>query len=287
MTEKGIEKGWISLYRKLQDNPLWTCERFTRGQAWVDLLLLANHEYSFFYKRSIKIEVQRGQVGRSEVELADRWKWSRTKVRNFLKDLENEQQIKQHKNGVQLLVTILNYEKFQDTKTAKRTAGEQQKNSKSTVGVQQENTYNNVNNINNVNNDNKSSALFYRDLSGDKVNGVSIPDELKEEGFKDAYTRYQGIVETKFKTVISDKETEIHFMDLLRLKKQGHNPSRVLLQSASGGNKALFALRENQFRETQNENNNGKGTEENERVNGKRRSSIIDKLGEFDMEESA
>ena len=38
------------LHAKLQDNPLWTCEAFTRGQAWVDLILLANHSYGYFYK---------------------------------------------------------------------------------------------------------------------------------------------------------------------------------------------------------------------------------------------
>lgn len=52
-------EGWIKLHRKLSDNPLWTCEPFTKGQAWVDLILLANHEYNYFYKRGIKIEVQR------------------------------------------------------------------------------------------------------------------------------------------------------------------------------------------------------------------------------------
>ena len=33
--------GWIKLWRKFVDDPLWTSEPFTKGQAWVDLLLLA------------------------------------------------------------------------------------------------------------------------------------------------------------------------------------------------------------------------------------------------------
>ena len=36
--------GWISIHRKIQDNLIWNDKPFNRGAAWVDLLLLANHE---------------------------------------------------------------------------------------------------------------------------------------------------------------------------------------------------------------------------------------------------
>ena len=38
--------GWIKLYRKIQDCDLWDSseEPFDRRSAWVDLLLLANHD---------------------------------------------------------------------------------------------------------------------------------------------------------------------------------------------------------------------------------------------------
>jgi len=127
-------KGWFLIHRKIEDNPIWLAEKFTRGQAWVDLILLANHEADYFYVRNVKVNVARGQVGWSEPKLAARWKWSRTKVRNFLKMLETEQQIKIHKNNVTQIVTLVNYEKYQP----KKTAGEQQKNSRRTAKEQQE-----------------------------------------------------------------------------------------------------------------------------------------------------
>jgi len=131
-----MAEGWIKLHRKLLDNPLWTCEPFTRGQAWVDLILLANHEYGFFYKRGIKIEIQRGQVGVSEVGLSDRWKWSRTKVRKFINDLKKEQQIDHQQNNVTQIVTILKYEEYQQ----KEQQTIQQKDTRSTAEVQQKDT---------------------------------------------------------------------------------------------------------------------------------------------------
>lgn len=106
-------KGWIKLHRKISDNPLWLSEKFTRGQAWIDLILLANYADSYFWKRGIKTEVKRGQVAISEVGYADRWGWSRNKVRKFLSELEAEHQIKQQKSNVTLIVTIINYDEYQ------------------------------------------------------------------------------------------------------------------------------------------------------------------------------
>ena len=151
-----MSNGWIKLHRSLQDNPLWTCEPFTRGQAWVDILMTANHQHSFFFKRGIKIDVERGQLARSEVELADKWKWSRTKVRKFLKDLEKEQQVIQQKTFVTQVLTIVNYEFYQE----KEQQVIQQKDSRKTAERQQKDTYKNVKKNKNVNNDNKQGFEF-------------------------------------------------------------------------------------------------------------------------------
>ena len=58
-------KGWVSLHRKISDNPLWLAEPFTRGQAWVDIFLQANHKDKWFIVRGNRVDVKRGQVGRS------------------------------------------------------------------------------------------------------------------------------------------------------------------------------------------------------------------------------
>ena len=63
--------------------------------------------------------------------LADRWGWSRSKVTRFLKLLENEHQIEHQTNTITTLITIINYDKYQDKdiKTnIKRTSNEHQTN---------------------------------------------------------------------------------------------------------------------------------------------------------------
>ncbi len=89
-----VNEGWVKIHRNIQDNPLWTSEPFNRALAWVDLILLANHKDGYIYVRDHKIQVRRGQVGWSQQRLSKRWRWSITKVRKFLEDLEKEHQVK-------------------------------------------------------------------------------------------------------------------------------------------------------------------------------------------------
>ena len=118
--------GWIKLHRRLLQNKLWVSEPFTKGQAWVDLLMLASYEDKIFWKRGIEVQQKRGMVGISEIGLADRWHWSRGKVRRFLKWLENEQQIVQQKSKVTTLIIIKNYDEYQQDGTTDSTTNGQQ-----------------------------------------------------------------------------------------------------------------------------------------------------------------
>jgi flagellar biosynthesis GTPase FlhF len=131
-----MSNGWIKLHRKVLNNRFWNSEPFSRGQAWVDLLLLANHEPGIIYVRDHKIMIDRGVVGWSENRLAERWSWSRTKVRKFLKDLETEQQIRQEKNKSYSTIRIENYDIYQDEKQEK----EQQQDKSKTRARQEQDT---------------------------------------------------------------------------------------------------------------------------------------------------
>ena len=108
-----MNQGWIKLYRRIADNWIWQSKPFSYGQAWIDLLLLANHQDSYLWVRGIQLPVKRGQVGWSEAKLAQKWGWGRTAVRTFIKRLKTEQQIEQQKNYTTSLITILNYEEYQ------------------------------------------------------------------------------------------------------------------------------------------------------------------------------
>ena len=99
--------------RLLKDDDLWLCEPFTRGQAWVDLIGLARWQDGSMRVRGNLVRLKRGQVGWSKKGLATRWRWSQGKVARFLKELENGEQIVEHKSNVTTVLTIVNYDKYQ------------------------------------------------------------------------------------------------------------------------------------------------------------------------------
>ena len=118
--------GWIKLHRKIFDNPMYFSEPFTRMQAWIDLLLLANHSGQYFYVRGNRIDVKRGEVAHSMQSLAQRWKWSRGKVLRYISQLENSQMIVQQKNHVITKLSITNYNTYQSDGTTDSTTDGQQ-----------------------------------------------------------------------------------------------------------------------------------------------------------------
>lgn len=178
--------GWIKIHRQLAENDLWTCEPFSRGQAWVDMILLANHKPNFFYKRGVKVSVDRGQLAWSELALSERWRWSRNKVRKFLKDLEKEHQIEQQKTNVTQVVTIKNYDKYQEKdnrRNTKRTPKGHQKD----TNKNEEELIKNEKNIPSL-----DEFLLYAFQQKKTLNKEVVEAKYKswvENGWKDGYHR--------------------------------------------------------------------------------------------------
>lgn len=80
---------YIKLDRGLKNNSLWLEKPFSKGQAWVDLLLLAQGIDKEKQYRG-KIQHQKsGVVYTSIIYLSNRWGWYRAKVYRFLENLVN------------------------------------------------------------------------------------------------------------------------------------------------------------------------------------------------------
>ena len=91
------------------DDPLWTADEFTKGQALIDLYRLAQFKAGIVHKRGITIQLKPGQVGWSMVNLGKRWQWSIGKVRRYLNTLEIAGQIELQKTNVSTTITLLHW----------------------------------------------------------------------------------------------------------------------------------------------------------------------------------
>lgn len=144
------EPNYFYVNRYLLSSRRWLSEKFTRGQAWVDMFGLANHKDSFVRVRGMKVIVLRGQLGWSQESLAARWKWSRGKVKRFLNELENDGDIVQQTDNKKTIVSINKYDYWQGNNTANSTTNGHQTDIKQ---------YSN-NKDNKEKNDNKDTIVF-------------------------------------------------------------------------------------------------------------------------------
>lgn len=119
-----MENSWIRLHRKIMDDPLYFAEPFTKMQAWIDLLLLANFADRVTFIRGNRVTIKRGQLAYSREWFSGRWRWSRGRVERFLLMLENDRKIVQQKSRLISIVTIVNYDFYQNSeKTERETNG--------------------------------------------------------------------------------------------------------------------------------------------------------------------
>ena len=131
-------QGYIKLHRQILDNTLFNKEEYSKGQAWIALLLLANFKDSYItVKTGELIEVKRGEIGWSMVALAEKFKWDRRKVKRFISFLETQKMVQQKIISNHSIISILNYDKYQIGTTDGTTDGTQTNNDKNDNNVEE------------------------------------------------------------------------------------------------------------------------------------------------------
>lgn len=115
-----MDKGWIKLSRQIQDHWIWRDPE--KLKAWLDILLLANHETKKVEMRDGLVSIKRGQFVTSIDKLAERWKWSRNRVYRFLSLLEADGMVQRKANRYRTTITVVNYGKFQDRQNTNGTS---------------------------------------------------------------------------------------------------------------------------------------------------------------------
>lgn len=107
-------KGWISIYRKIQDSWLWNEKPFDKSHAWIDLLLLANYQDKKVLLGNELLIVKRGSFITSQKKLMNRWGWGSEKTRKFLKLLDSDGMISFNADKCKTTIAINNYEEYQN-----------------------------------------------------------------------------------------------------------------------------------------------------------------------------
>ena len=131
-----MRPGWVPVSRELQDHWMWEDKPFAHGQAWIDLIMLANYEDTKMPYKGEIIICERGTVNLSISHLANRWGWSRHKTRDFLNLLESDGMVTVNATTNRTTITLENYSFYNDVPTTKGQRGDSDKTSNSSKFVE-------------------------------------------------------------------------------------------------------------------------------------------------------
>lgn len=107
--------GFVKIDRKIFANPVWSIKPFSKGQAWIDLVLMANYATKKTHFKGEQVTIKRGQLYCSCDYLGQRWGWSRYKATRFLDYLAQQKMITVKRiKGKYTIIHITNYSLYQD-----------------------------------------------------------------------------------------------------------------------------------------------------------------------------
>lgn len=163
-----MANGWIALHRSLLDHWLWKDKPFSNGQAWIDLILLANHKDVKEYVNGSLKTFKKGTVNRSIESISHRWGWNRKKTRKFLNALEVDGMVSVNVTTHGTTISLINYDIYQTVGKTNGTAIDQ------TEGQQRENNVPQTTMNNNDNNDNNIREGKSRAFTAPSIEEISI-----------------------------------------------------------------------------------------------------------------
>lgn len=116
-----VSQGWIKVHRKVIDNFLYPKNenrKFTKYEAWLDLLLMVTHKPLEIIYHGDLVQLQKGEFITSDLQLANRWNWHRQTVKRFMELLKTKAMIETQKVNEKNIKTctilkITNYRHYQ------------------------------------------------------------------------------------------------------------------------------------------------------------------------------
>ena len=115
--------GVFAVDRGIWDHPIFAPEPFTEREAWLWMVSSAAWAAKRVRVGRAQIQLQRGQLAFATRFLADKWKWTHSKVVRFLKRLKGDTMVSTSATREATLITICNYDKYAFGRTNGETRG--------------------------------------------------------------------------------------------------------------------------------------------------------------------
>jgi len=150
--------GWIKKPRDRFKHPMFRKDKFCRGYAWDWLVDNAAYAPYTIEVSGRIVTLQRGQICHSIRFLAEKWNWDKAAVSRYLTRLKTETMINTQTETGQTIITICNYDKYNNPDSKPETVTETQ--SETVVRQQRDSSETKNKKINKINKINGSDDLF-------------------------------------------------------------------------------------------------------------------------------
>ena len=200
--------GWIKIHRDIATH--WIFQDAEKFKWWIDLLLMASFEDNKALVGDRLVEVKRGQQIISLSFLASRWGASKRTVLKFLTLLESDGMCNRCTHQKVTILTICNYESYQEVETPKVT---DEVTDKYPIGNRLVTELKNVEECKEIYNNNSNAHTYTR-------------EEDAESAYAEKYRQENRWVEAAMSSHLKVPEVQ-HIFDEF-LVEQSHNSTRHL-----------------------------------------------------------
>ena len=217
-------KGYAAIHRKIKSNWIWQDKPFSKGQAWIDMILKANHAEKKMNTKGGFVTIKRGQFARTEQGLADDFGWSRGKVRLFISSLKKDNMLAQEKAQGLTILSICNYDEYQFNENEKSPKKSPKKAQGKTIGEHGKALNNN------------------KDNNEDNINKKDIyPDWLDMDLWKTFLNHRKHMNKNKPISIQSEK---VNITELKKYVDQGYTQEEIINKTIAQGWKGFFKPKE-------------------------------------------
>lgn len=105
--------GWIKVYRSILTHWLWDKKPYNKIQAFLWILIKANHKPNKLMIGEELVECKRGEFITSQLKLSEEFGWNRERIRTFLNTLEKDHVIHQQTTNKYTKLTVCKYDTYQ------------------------------------------------------------------------------------------------------------------------------------------------------------------------------
>ena len=205
--------GWIKTYRDLANH--WLAQDLEKLGWWIMLLLKVNYEDKKVLAGSRLIELKSGQIIASLSFLASLWKTSKRTAERFIDLLEQEQMVSRCTSQKVTILTICNWDTYQEIATTKRADARANREPITRQSVSENKKEEEIKEIKEINNTNTAHAR----------EGVISWDADKEQGFFNTF-KGQGSAIPLAKKIGKTPQDVMKLLDVYmahrELKNKGH-----------------------------------------------------------------